>query len=115
LPEWIRPQLTQLVQEAPEGPEWLHGNAAGLLYFIFDLLHLDGEDLSQLPLIERKARLAALLSNVPPPLHYSDYHRGRGGLFITKPANCRSKASSRNAPMRPMRPAIAVSGSRSNA
>jgi ATP-dependent DNA ligase len=24
LPEWIRPQLTQLVQEAPEGPEWLH-------------------------------------------------------------------------------------------
>jgi bifunctional non-homologous end joining protein LigD len=24
LPEWIRPQLTQLVQEALEGPEWLH-------------------------------------------------------------------------------------------
>jgi ATP-dependent DNA ligase len=24
LPEWIRPQLTQLVQDAPEGPEWLH-------------------------------------------------------------------------------------------
>jgi hypothetical protein len=24
LPEWIRPQLTQLVQEAPEDPEWLH-------------------------------------------------------------------------------------------
>jgi ATP-dependent DNA ligase len=24
LPEWIRPQLTQLVQEAPEGPEWMH-------------------------------------------------------------------------------------------
>jgi ATP dependent DNA ligase domain len=24
LPEWIRPQLTQLVQEAPDGPEWLH-------------------------------------------------------------------------------------------
>src|SRR6202011_78256 len=24
LPEWIRPQLTQLVQEAPEGPEGLH-------------------------------------------------------------------------------------------
>jgi hypothetical protein len=40
------------------------GNAAGLVYFIFDLLHLDGEDLSALPLIERKARLAALLSNV---------------------------------------------------
>jgi ATP-dependent DNA ligase len=24
LPQWIRPQLTQLVKEAPEGPEWLH-------------------------------------------------------------------------------------------
>jgi ATP-dependent DNA ligase len=24
LPEWIRPQLTQLVDAAPEGPEWLH-------------------------------------------------------------------------------------------
>jgi ATP-dependent DNA ligase len=24
VPEWIRPQLTQPVQKAPEGPEWLH-------------------------------------------------------------------------------------------
>jgi ATP-dependent DNA ligase len=24
LPEWIRPQLTQLVDAAPDGPEWLH-------------------------------------------------------------------------------------------
>jgi ATP-dependent DNA ligase len=24
LPKWLRPQLTQLVQEAPDGPEWLH-------------------------------------------------------------------------------------------
>lgn len=40
------------------------GNTAGLVYFIFDLLHLDGDDLSALPRIERKERLAALLSNV---------------------------------------------------
>jgi ATP-dependent DNA ligase len=118
LPQWIRPQLTQLVETAPEGDQWLHeikfdgyrmharldrgavhlltrtgldwthkyppiaeavsslgarqayldgelcgvfpdgitsfsiiqatsdvGNAAGLVYFIFDLPHLDGEDL----------------------------------------------------------------------
>jgi hypothetical protein len=57
------------------------GNAAGLVYFIFDLLHLDGEDVAALPLIERKARLADLLSDVRPPLHYSDYHRGRGPAF----------------------------------
>jgi hypothetical protein len=24
LPEWIAPQLTQLVDEAPDGPDWLH-------------------------------------------------------------------------------------------
>lgn len=24
LPEWIRPQLTQLVDQAPNGPDWLH-------------------------------------------------------------------------------------------
>jgi ATP dependent DNA ligase domain len=54
------------------------GNAAGLAYFIFDLLHLDGDDVGARPLIERKASLSALLSGVAPPLHYSDYHRGRG-------------------------------------
>jgi bifunctional non-homologous end joining protein LigD len=50
------------------------GNAAGLVYFIFDLLHLNGEDIGALPLIERKARLAELLSGAGPPLHYSDCH-----------------------------------------
>ena len=24
LPQWVLPQLTQLVQEAPEGDQWLH-------------------------------------------------------------------------------------------
>ena len=162
LPEWIPPQLTQLVQEAPDGLDWLHeikfdgyrmharldrgavrlltrngldwthkypalaalchhsrarqayldgefcgvypdgitsfsmiqtasdaGNAAGLVYFVFDLLHLDGEDVSALPLIERKARLAALLSNAGPPLHYSDYHRGQGAAFHQKACELR--------------------------
>jgi DNA ligase D-like protein (predicted ligase) len=154
LPAWIPPQLTQLVETAPEGDQWLHeikfdgyrmharldhgavrlltrtgldwtpkyppiaaavaslgarqayldgelcgvfldgitsfsmiqaasdaGNADGLVYFIFDLLHLDGDDVSIRPLIERKSRLAELLSSVAPPLHYSDYHRGQGPAF----------------------------------
>jgi bifunctional non-homologous end joining protein LigD len=51
------------------------------VYFIIDLLHLDGDDVGARPLIERKARLAALLSGVTPPLHYSAYHRGRGSAF----------------------------------
>ena len=154
LPAWIPPQLTQLVETAPEGDQWLHeikfdgyrmharldhgavrlltrtgldwtpkypaiakavaalpatrayldgelcgvfpdgitsfgmiqaasdaGNAAGLVYFIFDLLHRDGEDVAAMPLIDRKARLADLLSGAAPPLHYSDYHRGGGAAF----------------------------------
>jgi ATP-dependent DNA ligase len=24
LPDWIRPQLTELVDVAPDGPDWLH-------------------------------------------------------------------------------------------
>jgi bifunctional non-homologous end joining protein LigD len=43
--------------------------------------HLEGEDVGARPLIERKARLAVLLSGVAPPLHYSDYHRGQGPAF----------------------------------
>jgi ATP-dependent DNA ligase len=38
-------------------------NAAGLAYFIFDLLHLDGDDIGAMPLIERKTRLTELLSD----------------------------------------------------
>ena len=144
MPEWIRPQLTELVDQAPDGPDWLHeikfdgyrlharldrgsvklltptsldwthkyppiaeavsslgarqayldgelcgifpdgitsfsmiqaasdaGNAAGLVYFIFDLLHLDGDDVAARPLIERKARgsprcCPTLPSSAPP-------------------------------------------------
>src|ERR1700733_12642856 len=54
-----------------------HGDApAELVYFAFDLLHLDGEDLMRLPLLERKARLEALLADAPPVL------RGNGARVI---------------------------------
>jgi DNA ligase D-like protein (predicted ligase) len=57
------------------------GNAAGLVFFLFDLLHLDGEDLMARPLTDRKTRLAALLSDVASPLHYCDHQIGRGREF----------------------------------
>src|SRR6516165_8039953 len=139
LPGWIKPQLTRLVDQAPDGPDWLHeikfdgyrmharidrgavqlltrtgldwthkypaiakavavldarqayldgelcgvgpdgitifnivqlasdsGNAAALVFFLFDLLCLDGEDLRPPRLIERKERLSALLANAGP-------------------------------------------------
>ncbi|MCR4282407.1 MAG: DNA ligase D [Bauldia sp.] len=51
-----------------------------IVYFAFDLLFLDGEDLRKLPLIERKKRLAALLADQPRagPLFYSDHVVGNG-------------------------------------
>jgi DNA ligase D-like protein (predicted ligase) len=157
LPQWIAPQLTQLVDAAPEGDDWLHeikfdgyrmharldrgavrlltrtgldwthkypaiaaavasldarqayldgelcgvrpdgvtsfsmiqlasdsGNAAALVFFLLDLLYLDGEDVSARPLIERKARLADLLAHASSPLHYSDHQIGHGRAFHEK-------------------------------
>ena len=48
--------------------EWLvnRGPQRGtLVYYVFDLLSLDGKDLRQLPLEKRKARLAKLLKSHP--------------------------------------------------
>ena len=38
------------------------GHTAELIFFVFDLLFLEGEDLRELPLEERKGRLAELIS-----------------------------------------------------
>jgi bifunctional non-homologous end joining protein LigD len=50
----------------------------GMTYYVFDLLHLDGEDLRRLPLTQRKDRLRALLSAARAPLIYSDHVVGNG-------------------------------------
>ena len=47
-----------------------------LVYYVFDLLFLNGEDLRALPLIERKKRLAGLLPDKLPELRYSEHLRG---------------------------------------
>jgi ATP-dependent DNA ligase len=60
------------------------GNAAGLVFFLFDLLFLDGEDLSVQLLIEHKARLVGLLSSTGSPLHFSDHQIGLGPAFYEK-------------------------------
>jgi bifunctional non-homologous end joining protein LigD len=60
------------------------GNAAGLVFFLFDLLYLDAEDLCPRPLLERKTRLAALLANLASPLQYSDHQAGQGRAFFEK-------------------------------
>jgi DNA ligase D-like protein (predicted ligase) len=147
---WIKPQLTKLVGQPPEGPEWLHeikfdgyrmharldrgairlltrtgldwthkypavaslpareayldgelcgvrpdgttsfsliqnasdtGNGDALVFFLFDLLHLDGESIGPRPLSERKERLRELLSHASAPLQFSDHQIGRSRAF----------------------------------
>src|SRR6202451_1289778 len=138
LPPWIPPQLTQLVETAPSGSQWLHeikldgfrmaariergqvklltrtgldwsakypsmltalaavraktayldGELCGvdddglpnfaetqaatdgargvrLVFYAFDLLHLDGRDTAALPLVERKALLERIVAGIP--------------------------------------------------
>jgi len=51
---------------------------ANLVFYAFDLLIDRGENIRNLPNIERKQRLAALLEGVPPPILYGDHVIGRG-------------------------------------
>ena len=51
-----------------------------LVYFAFDLLHLDGQDLRPLPLLQRKEALASLLPKSG-PIRMSDHVQGTGEAF----------------------------------
>ena len=61
-----------------------------LVYFVFDLLFVDGERLTARPLLERKERLGALLERAPPSVRYSDHHVGDAQRFLE--AACAAKA-----------------------
>src|SRR5687768_2146284 len=131
-------QLATLVDQAPDGPEWLHEqkfdgyriladkqgdrvrlssrrfkdwtgefpsiaaaivmpdgrtsfqalqgsfgtSGSNLVYFVFDLLAIDNEVLTSLPLEERKDRLATLIGTKAGPLRYSDHVIGSGAEFF---------------------------------
>lgn len=66
-----RPHFSMLKNSLKEG-------SAALDLFLFDVLELDGESLSALPLTERKARLRELLAPLKPPIHYTDHVCGEG-------------------------------------
>ncbi|MCL3882927.1 DNA ligase D [Marivita sp. GX14005] len=156
LPKFQKPQLATLVDEAPEGEDWIHetkfdgyrclaalgkggtrlytrsgkdwsdrfaalehafdplpcdaalidgevmarkvsGSAFSslqkalsegdpLVFFAFDLLSLDGEDLTGAPQMDRRERLARLLSGVPKdgPLRMSEHVEGHGPEVFAK-------------------------------
>lgn len=62
----------------------LKGAPASIDYFAFDLLELDGEDLTQLPLTERKAKLAKILPKGKSRLRYSDHIAGNGEKLLNQ-------------------------------
>jgi bifunctional non-homologous end joining protein LigD len=58
------------------------GKTQNLVFFAFDLLFADGEDLRQLPLRERKARLKALLAKTGPRIRYVDHFETAGEAVL---------------------------------
>src|SRR3990170_3662057 len=56
----------------------LKGGEADLAFYAFDLLVDRGKDLTKLPNLERKERLAALLKDVGSPFLYGDHVVGKG-------------------------------------
>ena len=64
-------------QAATDGERGVH-----LIYYAFDLLHLDGRDVSRLQLIERKALLEPLLAGKP-GLQFNGHEAGDGQLILT--------------------------------
>ncbi|MGE5540926.1 MAG: DNA ligase D [Bacillota bacterium] len=74
LDEEGRPRF-QLMQQASKEP-------VALIYCAFDLLFLDGKDLRQEPLIERKRQLEHILSSGSSFIRYSSHIEGKGKSFF---------------------------------
>ncbi|WP_260596572.1 DNA ligase D [Sphingomonas endolithica] len=60
----------------------LKGAPASIDFVAFDLLELDGEDLTGLPLTERKAKLRAILPEGGSRIRYSDHIVGNGESLL---------------------------------
>jgi bifunctional non-homologous end joining protein LigD len=68
----------QALQNAGDGK-------AQLVYFVFDLLHLDGSDLTGAALLDRKERLKELLEeHLGGTLRYSEHVAGNGPAFLAE-------------------------------
>jgi bifunctional non-homologous end joining protein LigD len=61
----------------------IHKAPHRIVFFAFDLLHLDGQDLQRTPLLERRAALRRLIEPDPrPPIQFSDHGDCDGALFF---------------------------------
>ncbi|HRP77933.1 MAG TPA: DNA ligase D [Aquamicrobium sp.] len=58
------------------------GRTDRFAFYAFDLLHLDGQDLTGATLVERKAVLARLLNKAAPELRYSEHFEENGEMVL---------------------------------
>ena len=83
------------------------GAGSRLIFYAFDLPHLDGWDLTAVPLAKRKELLAKLLAGQPgnAAIHFSDHVAGNGPAFFEQVGDRASRAWSPSAPTPATRPA----------
>ena len=84
------------------------GDPKQIVAYVFDLLYLDGKDLTELPLTERKEKLQTLLkaSKEDTPLRYSGHVTGNGMEMLAKACETGLEgiiSKEGNAPYRPGR------------
>lgn len=83
------------------------GDAKSLRFMLFDLLHVDGVDISAAPLVDRKALLDDVLGATPPPvLAYSTHVEGHGEAVFEQAQRLRLEgivSKRADAPYRPGR------------
>jgi bifunctional non-homologous end joining protein LigD len=63
------------------------GREDRFVYYVFDLFHLDGRDLTAMPLLERKAALEHLLETSPGVgsiVRFSEYLDGKGSTILAR-------------------------------
>jgi ATP-dependent DNA ligase len=72
------------------------GTVSEAMLYAFDLLELDGEDLRNMPLGDRKKRLATLLGERRIGIVLSEHTNESGALLFVTPAAWASRASSPN-------------------
>jgi bifunctional non-homologous end joining protein LigD len=102
------------------------GRTERMIYFAFDLLHLDGRDLRGLPLTDRKAHLEKLTGRAGDggPIRFSEHVVGHGPEFfkracksnlegiVSKRAGAPYRTDSRHTAPVPRRPCRPDTGSR---
>jgi len=81
----------ELAGVLPDGRTSMHVlGGASTVFFAFDIIHLDGEDLTSLPLLERKQHLRRALGAEPPaPFRYVDNFVGNGDQVFAEACRMR--------------------------